>query len=172
MVGPCSGAMEILTSTSGLPAHRSSPRDGSCPDLQQARVCEAVPGARSASQGVCHLGHTGLPLRQHGTILPLPQQAAEGPAGGERAHSWLQNAKNPAAPCLPGAAGAPGTLHTASLPQAQAHGAAPALHPCPTHQAERTHLQVTWWQGCIREGDAGSRNRPGSLSSCLLKNLT
>ncbi|XP_075793431.1 transient receptor potential cation channel subfamily M member 2 isoform X5 [Pelodiscus sinensis] len=136
--GPLPGWIgRAVTALSGLPARRPAPRHGRRPDREQAGLREALPGAGRAPEGVRHLGHPALPLREPGARQPLPRQAAEGAAGGEGARGLHPGAPGPAAPRLAGAAGAARRRHTAAVPEAQARRAAPALPRRPAHQAER-----------------------------------
>lgn len=44
------------------------------------------------------------------------------------------------------------------------HTERPRLSIPVPHIKLNVRIQVTWWQGCMREGDTGSRNHPGGCS--------
>lgn len=114
----------------GLTAFWSTSNDGSCPHSKQARVCEAVFRARYTIEGICYLGYFTLPLWKHGNLQRLLREAAEGVAGREGAYRHLQNAKDPAASCIPGAERTAGRFYTTAVSKAEEHRETSSPHSC------------------------------------------
>lgn len=118
----------------GLTAFWSTSNDGSCPHSKQARVCEAVFRARYTVEGICYLGYFTLPLWKHGNLQCLLREAAEGVAGREGACRHLQNAKDPAASCIPGAERTAGRFHTTAVSKAEEPWETASPHSCAPEQ--------------------------------------